>query len=66
MRVSSSDKSEIIRMVEQSHLPARRTLEKLGVPRSSFYRWYDRFQRGGPDQPMPIPVNVPGGPGAAS
>jgi putative transposase len=49
MRVSSSDKSEIIRMVEQSHLPARRTLEKLGVPRSSFYRWYDRFQRGGPE-----------------
>ena len=44
-----SDQTEIIRMVEQSHLPARRTLEKLGVPRSSFYRWYDRFQRGGPE-----------------
>ncbi len=27
MRVSSSDKTEIIRMVEPSHLPARRTLE---------------------------------------
>ena len=49
MRVSPSDKTEIIRMVEQSHLPAGRTLEKLGVPRSSFYRWYDRFQRGGPE-----------------
>ena len=49
MRVSSSDKTEIIRLVEQSHLPARRTLEKLGVPRSSFYRWYDRYQRGGPE-----------------
>jgi putative transposase len=49
MRVSPSDKTEIIRMVEQSHLPARRTLEKLGVPRSSFYRWYDRFQCGGPE-----------------
>ena len=36
-------------MVEESLLPARRTLEKLGVPRSSFYRWYDRFQRGGPE-----------------
>ena len=36
MRVSSSDKTEIIRLVEQSHLPVRRTLEKLGVPRSSF------------------------------
>ena len=49
MRVSPSDKTEIIRLVEQSHLPARRTLEKLGIPRSSFYRWYDRYQRGGPE-----------------
>ena len=30
-------------------MPARRTLDKLGVPRSSFYRWYDRHQRGGPE-----------------
>jgi putative transposase len=49
MRYSASDKTEIIRLVEQSHLPTRRTLEKLGIPRSSFYRWYDRHQRGGPE-----------------
>jgi putative transposase len=49
MRYSASDKTEIIRLVEQSSLPARRTLEKLGIPRSSFYRWYDRNQRGGPE-----------------
>ena len=49
MRYPASDKTEIIRLVEQSHLPARRTLEKLGIPRSSFYRWYDRHQRGGPE-----------------
>ena len=49
MRYSPSDKTEIIRLVEQSTLPARRTLEKLGIPRSSFYRWYDRYQRGGPE-----------------
>ena len=49
MRYSASDKTEIIRVVEQSHLPARQTLEKLGIPRSSFYRWYDRNQRGGPE-----------------
>ena len=24
-------------------------LEKLGIPRSSFYRWYDRYQGGGPE-----------------
>jgi transposase InsO family protein len=49
MRHSPSDKTEVIRVVEQSHWPARRTLEKLGIPRSSFYRWYDRYQRGGPE-----------------
>jgi transposase InsO family protein len=49
MRYSASDKTEIVRLVEQSHWPARRTLDKLGIPRSSFYRWYDRYQRGGPE-----------------
>src|SRR5277367_3671004 len=49
MRYSASDKIEIIRLVEQSHLLARRTLEKLGIPRSSFYRWYDQYQGGGPE-----------------
>ena len=51
MRYSAHDKTEIIRLVEQSHLPwLRRTLDKLGVPRIVFfYRWYDRHQRGGPE-----------------
>jgi transposase-like protein len=33
--------------VEQSHLPAKRTLDKLGIPRATFYRWYDRYREGG-------------------
>ena len=33
MRYPASEKLEIIRLVEQSHLPVRRTLEKLGIPR---------------------------------
>ena len=49
MTYSASDKTEIIRLVEQSHSPAQRTLEKLSIPGSSFYRWYDRYQRGGPE-----------------
>jgi putative transposase len=49
MRYSASEKTEIIRLVEQSPWPARRTLEKLGVPRSSFYRWCDCYQLGGPE-----------------
>ena len=31
MRSSASEKAEIIRLVEQSHLPAKRTLDKLGI-----------------------------------
>jgi len=49
MRYHASDKTEIIRLVEQSPWPAGRTLERLGIPRSSFYRWYDRHRRGGPE-----------------
>jgi putative transposase len=42
MRYPASEKVEIIRLVEASHLPARRTLDKLGIPRATFYRWYER------------------------
>jgi putative transposase len=49
MRYPASEKLEIIRIVEQSHLPAWRTLEQLGIPRRTFYRWYDRYLEGGPE-----------------
>jgi hypothetical protein len=42
-------KLEIIRLVEQSDLPQRRSLANLGIPRQTFYRWYDRFRTGGPE-----------------
>jgi len=49
MRYPASEKLEIIRIVEQSHLPARRVLNQIGVPRATFHRWYDRYQTGGPE-----------------
>ena len=49
MRYPASEKLEIIRLVEQSHLPVKRTLVQLGIPRTTFYRWYDRYQTGGPE-----------------
>ena len=49
MRYPASEKLEIIKLVEQSHLPAKQTLDRLGVPRRTFYRWYDRFLEGGPE-----------------
>ena len=47
MRYPASEKLEIIRLVEQSHLPAKQTLDQLGIPRSTFYLWYDKYQTGG-------------------
>ena len=49
MRYPASEKFEIIRLVEESALPVRRTLEKIGIPRATFYRWYDLYQAGGPE-----------------
>eukprot|EP01037_Dinobryon_pediforme_P021051 gene21051-21818_t len=49
MRYAASDKLEIIRIVEQSHLPAKRTLDQIGIGRRTFYRWYDRYLEGGPE-----------------
>lgn len=47
MRYSASEKMEIIRTVEESNLCIRRTVEMLGIPRSTFYNWYDRYLAGG-------------------
>src|SRR5476649_969428 len=49
MRYPASEKLEIIRLVEESHLPARRALQQIGIPRSTFYRWCDQYQTGGPE-----------------
>ncbi|MXP13623.1 IS3 family transposase [Altererythrobacter confluentis] len=49
MRYPASEKLEIIRIVERSHLPAKQTLDRLGIARPTFYRWYDLYQRFGED-----------------
>ena len=49
MRYAASEKLEIIRTVETSHLPVRRTLDKIGIPKTTFYAWLDRYATGGFD-----------------
>lgn len=49
MRYSQTEKMEIIRLVEGSPVPAKRTLADVGVSRGSFYRWYRRFLDDGYD-----------------
>jgi putative transposase len=41
--IPRAEKLEIIRLVEQSSLSVRRTLAPLGIPRATFYRWYQRY-----------------------
>jgi putative transposase len=61
MRYPASEKAEIIQLVEQSHLPVKQTLSKLGIPRATFYRWYDLYRLDGIDaleDHKPLPGHV--------
>jgi putative transposase len=44
MRYLGPEKLEFIRLVEQSHLPVRRTLAKIVIPPTTFYRLLSRFE----------------------
>ena len=44
MRYSQAEKMEIIKLVENSEIGVKRTLEELSVCRSSYYRWYQKPQ----------------------
>jgi len=47
IRRDETEKMEIIHLVEHSTLSVKRSLEELNVPRSTFYRWYKRYQEEG-------------------
>jgi len=49
MRSLAAEKLEIIRTVEASHLPVKRTLAMIGIPSSTYYQWYARWVEGGLD-----------------
>lgn len=53
MRLSQSEKMEIIRLVESSEVSANRTLKELGIGRSTYYGWYNRYLKGGFDALAP-------------
>ncbi len=62
MRCPASEKAEITRLVERSHLPARRTLETLGIPRATCLTrgraLPDRRARGAGGPPLPAQPRV--------
>jgi len=49
MRYTPAEKMEIIRLVENSDLSVKRTLDGLGIARSTFYRWYNCYIEKGYD-----------------
>ena len=66
MRYAAAEKLEIIRLVEQSSLSVRRTLAQLGIPRSTFYRWYDRYRSAPAPRVLEIARRRRGGCGTSS
>jgi len=47
MRITAQEKQEIILMVERSDLGVKNTLHRLGIPRSTFYKWYNAYTNKG-------------------
>ncbi len=44
MRLSQTEKMEIIRIVEQSEVGVVRTLKELGIHPATFYNWYAKYR----------------------
>jgi putative transposase len=53
MRITPSEKQEIIRLVEHSELGVNRTLRELGIHKSIFYKWYRIYVEKGIDGLLP-------------
>ena len=45
--MTAHDKAEILELVRNSPLSVKETLGQLGIPRSTYYRWKERFEQGG-------------------
>jgi transposase len=49
MRLSPSEKQEIIQLVDRSADGVNQTLKGLGIHKSTFYKWYHAWSQKGPD-----------------
>jgi RNA-directed DNA polymerase len=49
IRRTAEEKMEIINLVEHSPFSVKKTLEKIQIPPSTFYRWYKLYQEDGFD-----------------
>jgi len=49
MRLSASEKHEIIQIVTRSEIGIKRTLKEYRISRSTFYKWYQSYLENGLD-----------------
>lgn len=54
MRLSASEKLEIIQLVDNSDLGVNRTLRELGIHKSTFYNWYNIYVEKGIEGLQPV------------
>jgi putative transposase len=47
MRLTVSEKQEIIHMVTRSEIGINRTLREIGINKSTFYNWYHAYSENG-------------------
>lgn len=55
MRFTQQEKYEIILLVESSEIGVNRTLKEIGIHKSTFYNWYNRYLDNGFDGLAPQP-----------
>ena len=49
MRLSPSEKQEIIQLVDRSEDGVNQTLKGLSIHKSTFYKWYHAWLKQGPE-----------------
>jgi putative transposase len=57
MRLSQTEKFEIIRLVEQSNTSVNKTLRELGINKPTFYNWYNAYLTDGYDGLAQKPIS---------
>jgi putative transposase len=53
MRLTVSEKQEIIHMVTRSEIGVNRTLREIGIHKSTFYNWYHAYSKNGVEGLIP-------------
>jgi len=43
MKLTAQEKQEVIKLVEGSELGVHQTIQKLGIAKSTFYKWYKAY-----------------------